>query len=59
MTTILEIKDLDFILESLKYTKLAFENYQNYPSHEYQQKRIREVNEVMNKLVKLKKELKG
>lgn len=46
--------DLEFILESLKYTRMAFEEYQKYPSYEYKQKRINEVNEVILKVKKLK-----
>lgn len=49
-------EDLDFILESLKYTKLRFEEYKDYPSHEFKQKRIQEVNAVIDKIKSLKKE---
>lgn len=49
-------EDLDFILTSLEYTKMNFENYQGYPSNEYKQMRINEVLEVMAKVRKLKKD---
>lgn len=47
-------KDLDFILESLKYTKLKFENYDQYPDYSYKQKRVEEVSKVITKVKKLK-----
>lgn len=49
--------DCDVILESLKYTKFNFENYEKYPSHEYKQKKIAKVDEVMAKVSALKKSL--
>ena len=49
-------EDLDFILESLKYTKLKFEEYDKYPSYEYKLKRIDDVNVVISKIQKLKRE---
>ncbi len=55
------VNDLDLILDSLKYTKLKFEEYpigeKGYPSYEYKQKRIQEVNDVVTKVRRLKKEL--
>ena len=45
------------ILESLKYTKLKFEEYDKYPSCEYKQKRIDEVNELIAKIKLLKKQI--
>jgi tRNA A-37 threonylcarbamoyl transferase component Bud32 len=50
--------DLQLILESLKYTKLKFEEYQGYPSYEYKQQRISEVNDVIAKIQTLKKSAK-
>lgn len=50
-------QDLELILESLKYTKLKFEDYEKYPSYEYKQERINEVNEVVGKIEALKREL--
>ncbi len=51
-------KDLEFILQSLKYTKLKFEDYQLYPSYEYQQERIKQVQEVMIKVSNILKATK-
>lgn len=39
-----------FIQESLKYTKLKFEEYQGYPSYEFKQKRIMDVTNGMKKI---------
>jgi membrane-bound lytic murein transglycosylase MltF len=54
----LTLEDLSVIKESLKYTKLKFEDYQGYPSHEFKQKRVNEVAEVLYKIseiIKFKK----
>jgi len=48
-------EDLDFMLESLKYTKKAFEDYQDYPSYEYKQSRIKTVNDLVDKIKTIKK----
>jgi hypothetical protein len=50
MATTLSSKDLDFILESLKYTKIKFETYDLYPSHEFKLQRIKEVETVISKV---------
>lgn len=47
--------DLAFIIESLKYTILRFEEY-DYPTQEYKQQRIEEARTVLAKVDKLKKE---
>ncbi len=52
----LTVQDLDVILESLKHTRHKFENYE-YPTYEYKQQRINEINEVITKVGNLKKEL--
>lgn len=49
--------DLDFILESLRYTKRAFEDYQKYPSEEFKKNRVKEAQIVIDKVIKLKKSL--
>lgn len=58
----LSVKDIEFILESLEYTRLKFENYpigeKGYPSYEYKQQRIQEVTEVIAKVKKIKSNLK-
>jgi hypothetical protein len=43
-------KDWELILESLKYTRLKFEEYDKYPSIEFKQKRIEEVNHLISKI---------
>ena len=48
-------EDLDFILESLKYTKMKFEDYQGYPSEEFRHSRIKAVNDVADKIRVIKK----
>jgi hypothetical protein len=48
-------QDWEMILESLKYTKLKFEEYDKYPSYEYKQKRIAEVNQLISKIKTLEK----
>lgn len=45
----LDLKDWKFILESLKYSKLKFEDY-NYPTQEFKQDRINEVVSVISKV---------
>lgn len=58
----LTLKDLSFILESLKFTKLKFEDYpigeKGYPNYEYKQKRVNEVIEVIAKVKGVMKEMK-
>lgn len=47
MPTQLTPKDLEFILESLKYTKIKFEEYKDYPSYEFKQQKVKEVDDVI------------
>lgn len=54
----LTLSDLDFILESLRYTKLRFEEYDRYPSYEYKQGRINDVQEVIAKVQSLRDEVR-
>lgn len=49
-------EDLFLIKKSLEYTRLKFEEYQNYPSYEYKQKRICEVNKTLAKVNDIIKE---
>lgn len=53
----LSIKDLNFILESLNYTRLNFEETK-YPSSEFKRQRLGELEGVMSKVQNLLKELK-
>ncbi len=47
---ILSTDDWAMILESLKYTKLKFEEYDKYPSPEFKQKRVKDVNQVIQNI---------
>lgn len=57
--TMLSSKDVEMVLESLKYTKMKFEEYQGYPSYEFKQGRIKDVEEVIAKVSAIRKELKS
>ena len=50
MITKLTSQDLEFILESLKYTKIKFEEYSDYPSNEFKQQRVKAVDDVIAKV---------
>jgi 5-bromo-4-chloroindolyl phosphate hydrolysis protein len=52
-------EDLEFIEESLLYTRKNFEEYQKYPSYEYTQQRLDRVNDVLNKVKQMKREPSG
>ena len=47
---VLDKKDLKFILELLKYTRLKFENNEQYPSYKFKQGEIKEANGVIYKV---------
>lgn len=49
-------QEIAMILESLSYTKLKFEEYDKYPSFEFKQKRVKEVNDLILKIKKIRKE---
>lgn len=49
-------QDLHFILESLQYTKIKFEDYDSYPSPEFKQQRIKEVETIITKVQSILKE---
>jgi len=51
-------QDLRFILESLQYTKIKFETYDLYPSHEFKLQRIKEVETLISKVQNIIKETK-
>lgn len=53
----LSIYDLDVILQSLEHSRHKFENYE-YPSYEIKLQRLKEVNDVMQKVKDLKQQLK-
>jgi membrane-bound lytic murein transglycosylase MltF len=48
-------EDLQLIKESLQYTKLNFENYQNYPSHDFKNEQIKRVQDLLVKVSNLLK----
>ncbi len=52
----LDINDFEFILTSLEYTRLKFENTQ-YPAYELKQSQLERVNSVMKKIRNLKNKL--
>ena len=48
-------KEIKIIIDSLEYTRHKFENYDKYPSYEYKQQRIDDVNSVIIKLKRMDK----
>lgn len=46
-------KDWALILESLNYSKQKFEEYDKYPSKEFKQERINEINLLISKVKSL------
>ena len=54
----LTINDLGFLLESLSYTRMAFENYAGYPSYEFKLQRLQEEEDLRHKLQAMRRELK-
>jgi hypothetical protein len=57
-TSPLSLADLQLIKEALLYTKLKFEDYANYPSQDFKQKRIEEATTVLAKVSELIKDAK-
>ena len=51
----LTLKDIDFILDCLKNSKLKFESEQ-YPSYEFKQQKMQEISDVISKIQTLKKD---
>lgn len=51
--------EIDLILESLNYTKRAFENYQYYPSYQFKLDRIAEVDRIRSKILEARRGKKG
>lgn len=58
----LNLNDVDFILESLQHTKKAFQEYplgpEGYPSHEFKLKRLKDVEDRIEKMRKIRDRLK-
>ena len=47
-------EDLEFIEESLLYTRKSFEEYQSYQGYEFKQQRLKRVNDVLEKIREMK-----
>ena len=43
-------QEYELIIQSLRYTRQAFENYMYYPSYEFKQSRIKEVDIIIEKI---------
>lgn len=56
---VLTLEDCAFILESLRYTELAFADYEFYPSYDFKRKRIAECRAVRDKVRSLRDQLRG
>ena len=58
----LNLDDVDFILESLEHTKKTFQEYpigpSGYPNHEFKLKRLKDVESRIEKMRKIRDELK-
>lgn len=52
-------EDLEVILTSLEMAAHKIGEYQRYPSYEYKQQRLREVNNVRAKVLAAKRERNG
>ena len=48
--------DLGFILESLRYTKMRFEDYKYYPDEDFRRQRIAECESVIARVRALQSE---
>ena len=59
MTDKLTLPELEMIRESLKYTKRSFQDYGYYPSYEFKQQRLNEVDVVRQKISQMIKETKN
>lgn len=54
---ILSVGDIDVIVESLGHTLYRYENYDKHPSYEFKQQQVKKVNDTLEKVRLLKKEL--
>jgi len=59
----LTLHDIEFILESLSFTRMKFDNYpvgQNgYPTYQFKLARLKEVDDITGKLRAMRRKLKG
>ena len=53
------LPELEMIRESLNYTKRSFQNYEHYPSYEFKQQRLHEVDTVRQKISQMIKEARN
>ena len=49
-------EEIEFILESLTYTKKSFQEYEYFPSEEFRKERLLKVDELVKKLKKINQE---
>ena len=59
MTEKLTQQELEMIREALNYTKRSIQNYEHYPSYEFKQQRLNEVDTVRQKISQMIKETKN
>ncbi len=57
MKTELTKNELTMILESLNYSIKSIEEYDKYPSYEFKQQRIKEVNNLIFKIKQMMNEI--
>ena len=57
MSEPLDAKDVYVILESLKYSIQRIEDYPHHPSYEYKQQQLKPLQETMQKVKLLEKEM--
>jgi len=50
VTVEFEGSELELVLESLRYTRQAFESYERYPSDEFKAERVAQVQRLIEKL---------
>jgi hypothetical protein len=55
--TDIDRSDCELIIESLRYTRQAFEGYEHYPSEEFRRERIADVDSALTKIRALRKGL--
>lgn len=53
-TLLLTEQELEMLITSMEFTKQAFQSYGEYPSFEFQLKRIGEAKELLDKLCQVK-----
>ena len=59
MSEQLDAKDLYVIIESLKYSILRIEDYPHHPSYEFKQQQLKPLQETMQKVKSIKKEMES